>query len=212
MAKPILRLFQLWGVLGGILLAVTVAESQTAVTSAGASNTLPPGYSTSVTGEIHDFDFYSGAWTVRSRGLKARNVGSKDWKEFSSVTCVTPYLNGGANVSEMYSPASGSSGLTLRTFDLEKKQWSVHYISNKTGQLEAGVFGGFDGAQGKFFGADVDNGQPIKVRILWTQIDHDHVHWEQAFSYDNRSWEVNWISEITRGNPSTTCEDGHPKR
>jgi hypothetical protein len=87
---------------------------------------------------IHDFDFYFGAWTVHSKGLKTRNAGSNGWKEFSSVICVTPYLNGGANVSEMYSPASGSSGLTLRTFGWEKQQWSVHYISNKTGQFGCG--------------------------------------------------------------------------
>jgi hypothetical protein len=194
-----------------ILFAAAVAEPQGTATSSGSSATLPPGYSTSVTGRLHDFDFYVGAWTVRSRGLKARNVGSKDWKEFSSVICVTPYLNAGANVSEMYSPASGSSGLTLRTFDLEKQQWSVHYMSSKTGRLDPGMFGGFDGAQGKFFGVDVDNGQPIRARILWTEVDHDHVHWEQAFSYDNRTWEMNWISDMIRANPSTTCEDGHAR-
>ncbi len=183
-----------------------------AIAPAQQSDAVPPGYSTSVTGGIHDFDFYAGAWTVQSRGLKARNAGSRDWKEFSSVICVTPYLSGGANVSQMYSPASGSAGLTLRTFDLAKQQWSVHYISGKTGQLDQGVFGGFDGAQGKFFGLDEDNGQPIKVRVLWTQVDHDHVHWEQAFSYDNRTWEVNWISDMTRASPSTTCAGGQPKR
>lgn len=63
-----------------------------------------------------------GAWTVHSRGLKARNVASNDWREFSSVICVTPYLDGGANVSEMYSPASGSSGLTLRMWDASVKR------------------------------------------------------------------------------------------
>jgi hypothetical protein len=209
MANFVLRNLRLCTVSAAILLAANVAESQKATTPE-ASGSLPPGYSTGVTGGIHDFDFYVGAWTVHSRGLKARNVGSQDWKEFSSVICVTPYLSGGANVSEMYSPASGNSGLTLRTFDLQKQQWSVHYISNKTGQLDAGMFGGFSGAQGKFFGEDVDNGQPIKARILWTEAD-DHVHWEQAFSYDNRTWETNWISEMTRANPSTTCQDGHPK-
>jgi hypothetical protein len=194
-----------------ILLAVAVAEPYKTAPSAGSNAAIPPGYSTTVTGGIHDFDFYSGAWTVRSRGLKARNLASKDWKEFSSIICVTSYLNGGANVSEMYSPALGSSGLTLRTFDLKKRQWLVHYISNKTGQMDPGMFGGFDGTQGTFFGADVDNGQPIKARIVWTVIDHDHVHWEQAFSYDNRTWETNWLSDMIRANPSTTCKDGHPK-
>jgi hypothetical protein len=144
------------GVLALMTLATTSARPQTAAGS--ASDAIPPGFSTSVTGGIHDFDFYSGAWTVRSRGLKARNAGSKDWNDFSSIICVTPHLNGEANVSEMYSPASGNSGLTLRTFDTGKKQWSVHYISNKTGQLDSGMFGGFDGMRGQFFGTDVDNG------------------------------------------------------
>lgn len=207
-AVPRLRFCSTFGVL--LLLAANL-QAQRLATNTSANDTLPPGYSTSVTGGIHDFDFYFGAWTVRSKGLKARNVGSKDWNEFSSVICVTPYLNGGANVSEMYSPASGSSGLTLRTFDLEKRQWSTHYISGKTGQVDPGMAGGFDGPQGEFFGEDVDHGQPIKARIAWTEIDHDHVRWEQAFSYDNRTWETNWISEMTRANPAASCEDGRPK-
>ncbi|HXN97959.1 MAG TPA: hypothetical protein VN881_02735 [Candidatus Acidoferrales bacterium] len=192
-------------------LSVAVAEPQQTAPSAGSNEAVPPGYSTAVTGGIHDFDFYSGAWTVRSRGLKARNVGSKDWNDFSSTICVTSYLNGGANVSEMYSPALGSSGLTLRTFDLKTRRWMVHYISGKTGQTDSPMFGGFDGTQGDFFGEDFDNGQPIKVRIVWTVTDRNHVHWEQAFSYDNHTWETNWLSDMTRANPSTTCEDGHPK-
>jgi hypothetical protein len=211
MAKRIARSHAWCGVLAALLCAATPIDSQNRGSSAESGAVLPPGYSTAVTGGAHDFDFYFGAWTVRSRGLKERNAGSKDWKEFTSIICVTPYLNGGANVSEMYSPGSGSSGLTLRTFNLERQQWSVHYISNKTGQFDAGMFGGFAGAEGKFFGEDVDNGQPIKARILWTQVDHEHVHWEQAFSYDNRNWETNWISDMTRANASTTCQEGHPK-
>ena len=211
MAKSIAQSLRLCGVLGLILVVAYVLQPQEPPSSAASGSGLPPGYSTTVTGEIHDFDFYFGAWTVHSRRLKARNAGSKDWNELSSVICVTPYLNGAVNVSEMYSTVSGSSGLTLRTFDSEKRQWSVHYISSKTGQLDAGMFGGFDGAKGTFFGADVDSGQTIKARIVWTKVDPDHVRWEQAFSYDNRTWETNWISEMTRANPSITCEGGHPK-
>jgi hypothetical protein len=144
--------------------------------------------------------------------LKTRNAGSNDWKEFSSVICVTPFLNGGANVSEMYSRASGSSGLTVRTFDVQKKQWLVHYIGGKTSQLDPGMIGGFDGNQGQFFGEDVDNGLPIKARIIWIAIDHDHVRWEQAFSYDNRTWETNWTSEMKRANPAVARKQGHSKQ
>lgn len=211
MATRIAQSVRLCGVLMVILIAATVAEPQKSATNGGSGAAVPPGYSATVTGGIHDFDFYLGAWTVRSRALKARNVGSNDWRDFSSIICVTPYLKGGVNVSEMYSPALGSSGLTVRTFDLQKQQWSVHYISNKTGQMDPGTFGGFNGVRGTFFGEDIDNGEPMKVRITWTDLDNDDVRWKQAFSYDNHTWETNWISEMTRANPSTTCEDGHPK-
>jgi hypothetical protein len=146
MTSPRIRSIRWSSVFGVLLFAAPLAEPQ--------ERPLPPGYSMSITGGIHDFDFYFGAWTVHSRGLKARNAGRNDWKDFTSVICVTPYLSGGANVSEMYSPASGSSGLTLRTFDGEKHQWAIHCISQKTGQLDAGMFGGFDGTEGKFFGSD----------------------------------------------------------
>ena len=120
MTRRVTQLLRACGILVTIWFAAVGTKAQEPAPGAGPGNALPPGYSTSVTGGIHDFDFYFGAWTVRSRGLKARNAGSKDWQEFSSIICVTSHLNGGANVSEMYSPASGSSGLTLRTFDLEK--------------------------------------------------------------------------------------------
>lgn len=55
--------------------------------------------------------------------------------------------------------------------------------------------GGFQGNHGEFYGDDEDNGHPIKVRYTWDKLDHDHARWKQAFSYDNRTWETNWIGE-----------------
>jgi len=46
---------------------------------------------------------------------------------------------------------------------------------------------------------------------MWTELDHAHARWEQAFSYDNHWWETNWIAEFTRAEPSTKCEGEHPK-
>jgi hypothetical protein len=173
---------------------------------------LPPGYSRSITGGPHDFDYFAGAWTTHQRRLKKRGEGNKEWEEFPSIICVTPYLDGVVSVSEMYSPATGSSGFTVRAFDLKKRQWSVRYIGGKTGEMDPGVFGGFEGARGTFYGEDVDNGRPIKARNTWTQVDHNHARWEQAFSYDNRTWETNWIAEFSRADTSRTCVRGRPAR
>lgn len=194
-----------------VLSSALSLHGQTAASTADPGP-VPPGYSTSISGGPHDFDYYAGAWTTRSRSLKARNVGSKDWQEFSSTLCVTQHLDGLVEISDMYMPSRGSSGLTVRAFDVKKKQWVVHYINSKTGAMDPPTFGGFNGSQGTLYGEDTDNGRPIKVEVKWIEIDHDHARWQQAFSYDNRTWETNWISDFTRADPAAVCENGHPKR
>ena len=117
-----------------------------------------------------------------------------------------------ATVDELYFPTKGWSGLTLRTFDKDKRQWSIYWVSSSTGRLDPPVVGGFDGARGEFYGTDQDDGRPVKVRYTWSKIDDDHARWEQAFSYDDRMWETNWTADFTRADPGVTCENGRPRR
>jgi hypothetical protein len=173
---------------------------------------LPPGFTTTRTGDIHDFEYFAGAWTTRQHRLKQRGVGSHDWEDFTATLCAAVYLNGLATVDEMWLPTKNVAGLTLRAYDLQKHQWSVHWVSSVTGQMDSGVFGGFAGKHGEFYGEDLEQGRPVKVRYLWTKLDHDHAHWEQAFSFDNRTWETNWIAEFTRADPVQVCVNNQPKR
>lgn len=173
---------------------------------------IPPGYTTERTGTAHDFDYFEGGWTTRQRRLKARGVGSNDWEEFPATLCMSLRLGGIATVDELYMPTKQRAGLTLRTFDLQKRQWSIYWVNSATGKLEPPVVGGFEGGHGEFYGEDTDAGRPVKVRYTWNEVDRDHARWEQAFSYDGRSWETNWTADFARANPATTCEDGRPKR
>lgn len=174
---------------------------------------LPPGFSTTRTGSIHDFDYFVGAWTTHQRRLKARGVGSSDWEEFPSTLCMTPYLGGMVTVDELYMPLTGAAGLTLRTFDAEKHQWSIYWVSSKTGRLDPiPVVGGFQGNRGEFYADDHEDGRPIRVRYVWNEIDQDHARWEQAFSYDNSTWETNWTADFQRADVTKLCEAGRPKR
>jgi hypothetical protein len=172
----------------------------------------PPGYTLTGTGDVHDFDYFAGAWTTHQRRLKERGVGSKDWEEFPATLCMALYLGGMATVDELYFPTKGWSGLTLRTFDLAKHQWSIYWVSSASGKLEPPVVGGFEGKHGAFYGEDQDNGRPVKTRYTWDLRDHDHARWEQAFSYDNKSWETNWTADFVRADPATTCQGGRPRR
>jgi hypothetical protein len=227
-AEPAMRVFWTFFFLSSAVLLVfylgpVVAETAFELTHArkkvkiaahdGQHEAVPPGYSTARTGSMHDFDYFQGGWTTRQRRLKTRGVGGNEWEEFPGTLCMSLYLGGMATVDELYFPTKGSAGLTLRTFDPEKRQWSIYWVSSITGKLDPmPVLGGFEGDHGEFYAEDQDNGRPIKVRYSWRKLDHDHARWEQAFSYDNRTWETNWTADFSRTDPATACENGRPKR
>ena len=177
-----------------------------------AESSSPRGYTTARGGGARDFEYFAGGWTTRQRRLKARGVGAADWEEFPATLCMSPYLDGVATVDEIYFPTKGWAGLTLRTFNLETRQWSIYWVSSASGKMDPPVVGGFDGDHGEFYGEDQDNGRPVKVRYTWDKLDRDHARWEQAFSYDDRTWETNWTADFTRADPATACEAGRPKR
>lgn len=170
-----------------------------------------PGALAIPTGDVHDFDYFAGAWTTQQHRLKARGAGSHDWDDFPSTLCMNPYLGSVVDVDELYFPTKGWSGVTVRSFDLAKRQWSIYWISSKTGLLGAPQVGGFHGDRGEFYGSDDDDGRPVTVRYAWTKLDHDHAHWEQAFSYDGKAWETNWTADFTRADPAAICDAGRPK-
>jgi hypothetical protein len=173
----------------------------------------PPGFSMARTGDVHDFDYFTGAWTTQQHKLKSRGTGSTDWDDYPGTLCMTEYLGGAATVDELYFPTKGTAGLTLRTFDPAGRQWSIYWVNSKLGKLDPiPTVGGFAGDRGEFYAVDEDNGRPIKVRYLWHKIDHDHARWEQAFSYDDHTWETNWTADFTRADPAASCDQGRPRR
>jgi hypothetical protein len=176
-------------------------------------NAPPPGYTLARTGGVHDFDYFVGGWTTVQRKLRSRGVGSDAWDEFPASLCMRLYLDGGATVDELYMPTTHTAGLTLRTFDRAARQWSIYWVSGVGGRLDpVPVVGGFDGDRGEFYAVDKDGERPVKVRYLWRKVDADHARWEQAFSYDDRTWETNWTADFTRANESSTCDGGRPRR
>lgn len=192
-------------------LCLAAAADATAATEASSAS-LPPGYTTARTGDVHDFDYFRGGWTTQQRRLKARGVDSTEWEEFPATLCMSPYLDGVATVDEIWFPTKGWAGLTVRTFDLEKHQWSIYWVSSATGRMEAPVVGGFQGNRGEFYGEDMDGDRPVKVRYVWTLVDDDHARWEQAFSYDDRTWETNWIADFERADGAAVCSAGGSQR
>lgn len=170
------------------------------IANAMASTNSTPSGITLPTGDIHDFDFFTGKWNGVNRRLKQRWVGSDDWDVFPGTLECGSHLDGIVNFDyEVEFPTKGWSGATVRVFDRQARQWSLYWIDSKTGKLFPPVVGGFAGGdRGEFFGDDVDEGRAHRIKYLWTRIDADHARWQQAFSLDGKQWETNWICDHTR--------------
>ncbi len=171
-----------------------------------AERPAPPGFVTTLKGGKHDFDFLFGAWTTQQKHLKAFGTGSSEWVEApANKHCVVPYSDGEAIVEQSHFPNKEPAGLFLYSFNPTKEQWAIRWLNAKTGELDPPYVGGFQGPRGEFYGNDEYKGRPIRVRVIWTNPDRDHARWEQSFSYDDKAWEINWISDFTRADPTVIC-------
>ncbi len=157
--------------------------------------------STAVHDPSRDFDFILGRWHIHNRRLVKRLQDSTDWETFEA-TSHSHLLPGGIGNYDDFTPVNwrpGFVGMSLRIFDPATGHWSIYWADNQTGVLQPPVTGEFSDGVGLFEGPDEFQGQPIRVRFIWSDITSKSARWEQAFSTNNGStWEVNWIMELSR--------------
>lgn len=157
---------------------------------------------------LHDFDFLAGRWAVSHRRLTRRLQGSADWQTFHSTGTVWALPGGVANfdtlVADDWRP--GWVGMSYRVYDPRADRWSIYWMTNDGGGIDAAsghldppVVGRFHGDEGVFEGSDVIDGQPVRVRYRWLRHGPAAARWEQAFSADGgQSWETNWVMDFER--------------
>jgi hypothetical protein len=160
---------------------------------------VAPHYTLDRKGGLHDFDFIAGSWRMQNWRLKQRGVGRQEWDRFDSSSRGFVLLGGVTNVDEVVFPSKGWSGMTMRHYDIEKRQWAIYWVNSRDGKLQSPVVGGFVDNVGLFYGEDVDEGRPILVEFRWTVLATDRARWQQSFSYDGgKTWEVNWVNTLER--------------
>jgi hypothetical protein len=168
-----------------------------AVSDLWSSGGLAPDRPTAATA----FDFIAGDWMVNHRKLKAHLAGSDEWMECDGETKGRILLGGFGNIDEnlLHQPGGTYRAITLRLFDRSSSIWSIWWVTDLAGTLEAPVLGGFDRGIGTFFGDEMLDGRPIRVRFIWSDITDSSARWEQAFSADGgATWETNWIMIFRR--------------
>jgi hypothetical protein len=152
----------------------------------------------------HDFDFLFGRWTIHNRKLAGPpQPGGTDWVEFGAQGEARPLLGGLGNIDAFVTselPGRGAfEGMTLRLYDPQADVWRIWWASTGVpGRLDPPMEGRFTNGHGVFFGDDVLEGRPLKIRFDWTP-GAASARWEQSFSYDDgQTWEKNWIMSFAR--------------
>jgi len=148
-----------------------------------------------------DFDFIHGHWRVAHQRLAQRLKGSTEWVRFGGTMRAKSILGGQGNFDEnvIELPQGRYEACTVRMFDSQQSRWSIHWIDGRDPKLDPPMYGSFERGVGTFFGDDVIEGRPIRVRFLWSQLKERSARWEQAFSADGgATWETNWIMEFQR--------------
>lgn len=154
-----------------------------------------------------DFDFLLGSWRVQNRRLVKRLQGCTEWESFAATqhNLALPGNIGNFDdfIAESWRP--GFVGLSLRLFNPQTNLWSIYWLDNQTGGLNAAgnlqppVVGKFEEGTGVFEGDDVLDGHAIRVRYTWSAITARSARWEQAMSGDGgQTWEMNWRMDFER--------------
>ncbi|HEV2720696.1 MAG TPA: hypothetical protein VG323_11805 [Thermoanaerobaculia bacterium] len=150
---------------------------------------------------IADFDFLIGNWSVRHRRLKRRLAGETEWIEFTGPASVQKFLDGFGNRDEIRIdlPEGSYVGSTIRLYNPRTSDWSIYWMDSRDPKMDPPMIGRFGHGRGLFFGEDMLDGRPIRIRFIWTPISMTECRWEQAFSPDGgETWETNWIMSFTR--------------
>jgi hypothetical protein len=153
-----------------------------------------------------DFDFFMGIWKCRHRYRVRRLANRHDWIEFDGTCAARKILGGYGNTceSDIGLPGNRYRGMGLRTWDPDRRLWSIYWLdSRRPGYLAPPLKGRFEegraGKLGTFFGDDECEGRAVRVRCLWSRITEEAARWEQAYSLDeDNNWETNWIMDFTR--------------
>ena len=145
----------------------------------------------------HDFDFEIGTWKTHLSRLDRPLSGSAKWLTYEGTSVVRKIWDGKANLVELVAdgPAGHLEVLSLRLYNPESRQWSLHSASSRTGVLSVPTIGQFINGRGEFYDQELFNGRAILVRNVWSDITPVSCRFEQAFSVDGgRTWETNWVA------------------
>jgi hypothetical protein len=156
---------------------------------------VPKRPDTPTPGKPGDFAFLDGRWRISH--LKRSATG---WDRFEGEARCWSILGGIGSVEELLIPARDFNGLGLRMLDVEKRQWSDHWVNAKSGVVSTpGQLGSFEGGVGLFASTYEDGGKTMHSMGIWDRIAPGQCRWRQVYSGDGgKTWEHDWVMHWRR--------------
>lgn len=155
--------------------------------------------------EARAFDFWIGDWRIEQEILQQDGT----WLTLDARTTVSPALDGCALIEhwegtvqlfwEGMEAPEPMQGLSVRSYDPETGQWSIHWMDTRSPSFGSPYVGGFEDGRGTFF-REFETPQGVRRgRITFSEITLDSVDWELAISSDEgQTWSTIWIMKMRR--------------
>jgi hypothetical protein len=159
-----------------------------------------PGPGATSSAGSHDFDFLVGEWRVHHHRLKP---DSQEWVDFEGTCNNRKLMDGSANMEEhaLNAPYGPYRAIGLRAYHPKIGQWAIWWLDGRypSGPLDPPVKGRFENGVGTFYSDYMQDGKPMQVRFLWSNITPTSARWEQSLSSDNgKTWATNWVMNFNR--------------
>jgi hypothetical protein len=137
----------------------------------------------------NDFDFLQGTWEVEH-----------DRPLTGSRAAAYRLLDGGVSLDEITFPSTAASGLSIRVFVPERREWEIRWVSSRDGLVGPPVRGAFADGECRLVGDELpQDGKPTRMTYEWDRITPTSARWQQAYSFDDeQTWEKNWEMRFTR--------------
>lgn len=182
------------------LVAGILAAAISSMAPAQSSQTSKPTQAAASPAGLHDFDFLIGEWRAHHRRLKPNG---DQWVEFDGTVINRPLMDSGANIEEhaLNAPNGAYRAVALRSYDAKIGEWAIWWLDGRypSGPLGSPVKGRFENGVGRFYADYTQDGKPMRVRFLWSNITPTSARWEQASSEDGgKTWIPNWIFNLRR--------------
>ncbi|HEX4080926.1 MAG TPA: hypothetical protein VHX61_18845 [Rhizomicrobium sp.] len=177
-----------------------------------AAQSIPPRFPPPATHDgAHDFDFLLCDWKAHVMRLPDRLVGSTAWIEYDGIEHQRSLLDSAANLEDFdvesrNAPPGALNHIhaqTLRVYNPKSHQWSIYGFDVAAGTRGVpATVGAFHDGIGEFYDYEDWKGRMVLARFRWSHKGPNDARMEQPFSPDGgKSWEVNWICELTRVPP-----------